>query len=317
MTKLSTMLLFSFQELMKKERQYEQQVQQALLEALNEMRGEMQLIYDKFAVNGKLSLADVEKYNRYSVMEKQMLDRLLPAVKENIKTIKEFLPEQYAESFNLAHWIVDNSIGAHIGISIVSKEVLLELFSIANKANKFYAEALKNYPVEAQLKLRQALLNGLQLGKSFESMSNDLKHAVDISYNSALKIIRTEGMAALNHGADDAYLKAMQMGVEGSIVWSAVLDLKTRETHAAMDGKIKREDGFFDGPGAYRAPYPGWEGLPPEERCNCRCVLMFSPAGYKPELRRTKEQGIIEYMDYNTWLNTYHPDIAEKRAKKR
>ena len=153
--------------------------------------------------------------------------------------------------------------------------------------------------------------------ESFESMSKDLKHAIDISYNSALKIIRTEGMAALNHGADDAYLKAMQMGVEGSIVWSAVLDLKTRETHAAMDGKVKREDGFFDGPGAYRAPYPGWEGLPPEERIHCRCIEIFSPAGYKPELRRTKEQGIIEYMDYNTWLSTYHPDIAEKRAKKR
>jgi hypothetical protein len=105
--------------------------------------------------------------------------------------------------------------------------------------------------------------------------------------------------AAFDANAAEAY-----KNVEGSIIWSATLDRETRPSHGMMDGKKRNADGFFDGPGKYRTPYPGWSGLPAEERDGCRCSLSFEVKGYKPELRRTREDGIIPYVTWSKWAKS-------------
>lgn len=311
---LSALLLIVFNELMKNEKIYEKEVQLSLLEALNAMRGEMQSIYDKYAINGLLTVTEMAKYNRYASMEKQMLSILDPILIQNVLTIRNFLPEQYKEAFYHNAWALDNSIGVNLGITIVRKETLTELFSITNARNMYMAESLKNYPMDARKKIRQALMNGLSLGKSPTSMSRDLKKAIDVTYSKALTIIRTEGIRALNAGTYDSYLKAINSGVDGKIIWSSTLDEKTRPVdkwakgdHREMDGQVQGDDGLFHLHFTHEtAPYPCWEGLSAGQRINCRCGIRMEVNGISPSLMRTRENGVIPYMDYKTWFAKYH-----------
>ena len=90
--------------LLENEAEYSKQIQQALLDALTSIYGEMTKIYDKYAVDGILSKVEMTKYNKYQTMEKQILDKLDPAIKKNIESIKHLLPEQFQESFYHYAW---------------------------------------------------------------------------------------------------------------------------------------------------------------------------------------------------------------------
>ena len=317
MKELSALFAIAFNELLKNEAKYEQRVQVALLEALNLMRGEMQTIYDKYAVGGLLTVTEMAKYNRYAEMEKQMMGILDPILKDNVLTIRTFLPEQYKEAFYRNAWALDNGLGVHLGINIIRKEVLTNLFSITNVHNMYMREALQNYNLDGKKKIRQALMNGLSLGKSMPSMARDLKQAVNITYSKALGIIRTEGMGALNAGTNDAYMKSLDRGVDGKVTWSSTKDLKTRPAtrtakgnHREMDGQVQDKDGLFHlHYTGETAPYPGFAGLSAGQRINCRCVLRMEVDGISPTLMRTREQGVLPYMSYNKWFEKYHGDV--------
>jgi len=296
-----SLLQTAYTEVLKKQDKYERRIQLALKQALTNIQGEMKSMYDKWAVDGKLTYAETAKYNRYASMETNIMDILDPVLKENVKDIKRLLPEQYNEAFYRTAWAIDNASGLRLNWGPINKNMILELFSIDTLKNKEMAEALRNYPIDARKKIRQALMNGMTIGKSFADMSRDLKKVINVTSYKALMIARTEGITAINHGTNDGYIKAQKEGIEGQIVWSATKDGRTRDTHGAMDGKIQQEDGLFDGPGRERAPFPGWEGLSAEERIHCRCNEQFQIDGYSPQLMRSKEGGIVPYQNYEDW----------------
>ena len=295
--KPSELLLPVASAILQNESLYEREVQLSWLKALNTMRGEMQSVYDKYTKSGVLTKTEMFNYNRYAAMEKQMMEKIAPALKNKIVTIRNFLPEQYKEVFCRNGWTFENSIG----VVLLRNEVLTELFSITDEKNQFMNKALQNYSMDARREIRKALMNGLSLGKSPTFMANNLKKTLDISNEEALQIIRTEGMAAMNHGTYDSYIIAIQSGVRGKITWMAAKDRETRTSHGIMDGQFMQEDGFFHLPNGEKTPFPGWEGLSTAERVNCRCTLCMSIDGLEPKLMRTREDGIIPYMTFTEW----------------
>jgi hypothetical protein len=308
--------------LLKNEAKYSKQIQKALLDALTSIYGEMTKIYDKYAIDGKLTKVEMTKYNKYQTMEKQILDKLDPALKANVKTIGKLLPEQYKESFYHYAWAMDNATGLRLDYGLVNTKQLLKPFDITNPKNVELQNALTNYTLNGKKAIRSALLKNLSQGKSMAQMAKDIKKAVTITYNDAIRTVRTEGMNAINAGQAYSYLQAEEMGIDGGPVWSCTKDDKTRDTHIEMDGakrvQTDEQDGwilpdgtFVEGPGGYYADHPGDESLPPEERCNCRCNERFEVNGYSPQLMRTREEGIIPYQSYSEYAKEYHPDWLE------
>lgn len=295
--------------LLKNEAKYSKQIQQALLDALTSIYGEMTKIYDKYAVDGILSKVEMTKYNKYQTMEKQILDKLDPAIKKNIESIKHLLPEQFQESFYHYAWAIDQATGLRLSWGNVNTKVLLMPFDITNPKNIELQEALKNYSLDAKKAIRRALLNNLIQGKSLAQMAKDIKLTVKRISSSAMTIARTEGMRAINTGQFYAYEQATEQGVEGVDVWSATKDAKTREDHANADGQKRGEivEGGFDIGGEF-ALYPGDPNLSAGNSINCRCTLRKEIDGYSPQLMRTREEGIIPYQTYNDWKDEYHED---------
>jgi len=281
--------------LLARERLYQREVQAALKAALDRMRAQMSVLYERYAVNGVLTKAEMTRYNRLVTAERQMLEALNPALRANLATIRRLQPEQYGEAFFRYAWTIDNGAGVRLAWGVLNRDVILE-----NIANQFAKISLRRYGAEARLRVRTALNEGLSQGKPYQTMARDLKRALDTTFANAIRIIRTEGQTAANAWQEDAYMWAQRKGVEMDIVWDATLDGRTRPEHGAADGQKRGAEGLFT-IGGERAPYPAWEGLSAGLRINCRCHLRAQVKGYEPPLRRTRDQGIIPYQTYTEW----------------
>lgn len=279
---------------------YEKQVSKVLYDSLQTMRSEMSKIYEKYAVKGMLTRAEMTRYNRYASMEKQMLAIIDPAIRENLKSIKRITPAMYNESFFREAWVIDNVSELRLNWGTINRDLIIE-----NLANEYDKIAYENYPTNAKQAIRKALTDGLSLGKSFTSMMRDLKKAMNITNMAALRILRTEAMTAMNAAANDVYLRAREKGIEGDQIWDATFDGRTRPDHAKADGQIRNEKTLMFTLGGEETPYPAWEGLSAGQRINCRCHTRFQVKGYEPQLIRTREQGVIPFQTYEEWRKAY------------
>lgn len=276
------------------ESEYEKQIAEIYRNALDEIRNEMSRIYEKYSVGGVLSKADMTRYNRLIALEKRIDDIMKPANRSAIKIIDKLRPEEYGEAYFRAAWAVDNATGVALDWGALDKNAVLD-----NLDNPFYTSAKESILLNTRPQFRNAINRGLSLGQSYPEMMRDMKKAVNGKTFEIMRVLRTELHAAEEAGTSASHQDAIDQGVEGVDVWVASLDSRTRDTHGAMDGVERDADGYFHG--AITAEYPGDPGLDAGERINCRCSIAFVVKDLSPELRRSKEDGIIPYQTYRDW----------------
>ena len=279
------------------DRKYEREIAALYRESLDEIRKEMSKIYEKYAVNGILTRAEMTKYNRLATLEKNVLDALSPAVRKGIQTIDRLKPIEYGEAFFRTSWAVDSASGVNLTWGPLDKATIA-----ANLDNPFYITSTERLTGTLKGAVRNTINNGLALGQSYTEMMRDIKGLVNLKNFETMRILRTELHDAQEAGIADSYDSALEQGINGRVIWIATLDGKTRDTHGAMDGVARDEDGMFRG-AIGEAPYPGWEGLPAGERIACRCDIRFEIEGFAPEIRRSREDGLVPQQTYEQWKN--------------
>ena len=257
------------------QKRFERMIALSFKKTLQDVRAEVSAFYSKYAVNKKLTMDILVKSKKYPELERKIFDALEGNLSQTIATIKTSLPVQFHEGFTRTAYAFDTALKTRLGWKMPSSASVSKMFSTANLNNFYYTEAIKNFPIEAKRKVRQAVMNNITAGKSVSAMTEDLKKAVNFVNYKASLIVQTEGTAAINAGMNAVFLQAEDMGMKGQYVWNAVNDLRTRPDHAEMNGEVKQADGFYNGPGGERAPYPSWIGLSAGQRCNCRCIEVF------------------------------------------
>lgn len=96
----------------------------------------------------------------------------------------------------------------------------------------------------------------------------------------AQTIARTETLSAYNGGTQAAFeVWAEVFGDPLEKVWLASMDPRTRDSHFAADGQRVPSDQPFLLSGIFTAMYPGDPELPPGERINCRCSVLYVEPG--------------------------------------
>lgn len=278
-----------------REKFYERKVAGIYRSALDDIRKEMSAIYERYAINGILSRADMTRYNRLATLEKNILQIMTPAVRASLKEIDRLRPAEYGEAFFRTAWAVDNATG--VGLTwgpLNTKAITAELDS-----SPFYAAGKERTLITIPVEVTTAINNGLAMGQSYTEMMRDLKGLVNKKAFETMRILRTELHTAQELGTSAAYDEALEQGVKGKVVWVATLDGRTRDSHAAMDGVAKDDDGLFHG--EITAEYPGDPALDASERINCRCTMIFELEGFEPTIRRSREDGIIPYQTYSEW----------------
>ena len=270
------------------------ELSQAYKAALDEIRKELAKIFEKYSVDGKLTYAEMTKYNRLASMEKDIADILKQANQEAIKKIKRLPGAVYEESFYRAGWAFDQTVGAGLKWGLLNPKVVEGAVS-----NPMMDIATGDFSVKAIGEMRRIIAQDIIQGKSYPQMARDIARQSGRTYKNALRIVHTEGGRAQTLGTQAAFDRADSLGVHAKQIWVASLDDRTRDSHGALDGVERQEKGWY-------SPEVGWVEGPrlsgdPSFDINCRCDIRGEIEGLEPTVRRTREAGVVPYTTYNDW----------------
>lgn len=124
--------------------------------------------------------------------------------------------------------------------------------------------------------VRQVISKAVEEGLSTDKTARALRDLYEgFQTSRALTIARTETANAMSHGKHSAAEEtAKETGLVLERVWSAVNDERTRESHAAADGQVRKMGEAFD-VGGEALMYPGDPNGSAENVIACRCVEIF------------------------------------------
>jgi SPP1 gp7 family putative phage head morphogenesis protein len=129
-----------------------------------------------------------------------------------------------------------------------------------------YWEAIQQATSERLVRL---INDGIEEGLNQYDLKKRINEALGgMAKSRAAAIARTETTGAFNAGHQAAF-DSLGDQITGKI-WLAVMDEDTRESHAALNGKLVAVDGEF----STGLSYPGECHAPPEDRINCRCTVI-------------------------------------------
>ena len=115
----------------------------------------------------------------------------------------------------------------------------------------------------------------MKKGKSIDDIARRLHKVTNMDRVAAYRAARTGVTCAENEARIDAMLDAQDMGIAYDKIWFATLDDRTRVAHRVMHGERVPCDAYFSND-MYK---PGDPAGAPEELYNCRCTLLWVPAG--------------------------------------
>lgn len=219
----------------------ERRILAAYAQALDELRAELSRMYEKVNTpDGKLTLAEMTKYNRYDTLDKRIADIMRDKYKIVLKEIARLPAELYNEAFFRYAWAFDQNSGVALSWGTISED---QLKAIASNPLQLIAE--DTLPVVTRNRIRSAITQGLIQGKPYPKMIKDIRAAMGNNAYEALRIARTEGQRAMAVGTSESYARAQGNGIEGSEIWDATLDGDTRPSHQKLDGQRRGEDGLW------------------------------------------------------------------------
>jgi len=235
--------------------------------ALKETRSKLGLIYEKYAVDGKLSYADMAKYNRLTALEDE-LTKVAGSTTSVVNSRLSRLPSDvYKETYLMSAYGIDP---AKASLAVIPKKAVESVAS--NPLDKIARNTLAQTTREG---IRRSLVQGVMQGQSYPDMAKSLKKVYEVSAKKALVIARTEGQRAMAEGQRDIMDKAQSMGIKIRLFWDAYLDSRTRDNHAFMNGREAEEHNgelmFYYEPTGQWVTGPMDSSLPASEIVNCRC----------------------------------------------
>lgn len=113
---------------------------------------------------------------------------------------------------------------------------------------------------------------------SNDELAQDSANAFENKYTSGIDTIAATETQNLSEKSKytEASVVATATATPIYKTWMAVLDERTRMTHAAADGQtVQNTDAFTVGSASMLFPGDSSLGAPPEEIINCRCIVIF------------------------------------------
>ena len=154
------------------------------------------------------------------------------------------------------------------------------------------------------------------VGKDPEVAAKGVRRLADMNMSAAVRRARTSINGAENAGRMDAMLAR-----GGSKRWVAVMDERTRVSHASINGEVVPVDQPFSN----GLMYPGDPSGPPEEVYNCRCTMEWvapeavrewqpEDIGTMPQRPRQEDFGSYdEYLEARSAYRQARRDFTDRR----
>ncbi len=283
-------------------------------EGLKNIRKDINLLYEKHAKDGKLSTADLSKYNRLTNLEKNIADNLKTAYDVQVRTTKKAVKGAFESAFYYGTFELEQEAKMNLMFGLLKKEAVNAVVEGPNR----WPQIAKGHTKLTNAKIRDQIMQGVVRGKDAGQVTKAIAKEMNIAASKACRIVRTETHRAQNQGSLDSYTEAYKKGVLIQKVWVATLDDRTRDSHRVMDGQVVEVYEDFIMPGDIKASAPGLSGSASGD-INCRCTIRAEVVGFTPQARRARGDGIIPQQTYQQWAKSkgipFNKDMADEVKK--
>ena len=206
---------------------------------------------------------------KYRTMVAQTAAELNNVNKTAAAYVNDKLPEIYSVNYNE----VSTDLGKKVGYS----------FDLADK-NTVARLATQNdqlVPSITDVKWNRMALNaevtqGIIQGESIDKIKMRFQRVLGMDRSCSRRNARTAVTAAENRGRMDMMHDAEELGIEVKKVWMAILDNRTRDAHAELNGVAVDVDEPFENE-LGEIMFPGdSDAEDPANVYNCRCTLGYN-----------------------------------------
>lgn len=201
---------------------------QFYIDASEKVKDELYWIAEKYSKDGVLSLSDMHKQNRLTKLNQKfesIIENLGHAVES---TTKENMQQGFQDVYkNVAVAMED------MDFAMPNKKMMEKLLNTPWRGDTFSKRLWKNQKKLVE-NLNDALLVGLQQGKTVTEIAITLHYRMGQGFNDCHRLVRTETMHYLNDATLRRYKDA---GVEYVLIWAA-LDERTCDTCGNYHEKI-------------------------------------------------------------------------------
>lgn len=264
---------------------------------LDDVREQINKIYIRYTVDGKLNISSEQRYNVLLQLERQLQEQMQVLGDKTINKTTDILTDVYNESYAKTAFVIDKGTQVFKSFSLLKPEIVKAAVTAPIEGKTFSSRIWSNVN-DLAVRVKRDVEKALIQGHSVEKLARRIKSAFGSTAYQAKRVINTETAKVVSTAQNEIYRTS---GVVKRIMWDATLDSKTNEEDAALDGKM------WD----INEPH-----LIPPLHPNCRCCLIPVIDGWKPTNKRenmidpiTGDKHVIDYTTYDKW--------AESRGIKR
>lgn len=278
------------------ESKLERDLKKEFAKTLKEVKSKIARAYEKYDV---MTYQEMNKFNRLKNLQKELNAQITRLGSKNINLYNKRLGEVYTETYYATGYAMEKGVQAKLSYTSLDSRVIKA--TLQNPISGLTLnERLRNDRRGVIIRIKGTVTQGLIKGDSYSSMAKALTESMEMEYNKAIRIARTEAHRCQVIGRRESLDHAEEKGVVGSYIWNATLDGRTRDSHGIMDGQKADKDGYFTLPSGLKTLGPGLSGDPAED-INCRCSLTYQIDGFEPTERRVRGEGVIPYTSYSDW----------------
>ncbi|AGK97635.1 minor capsid protein [Clostridium pasteurianum] len=263
---------------------------------LDEVHAMIGLIYIKYAVDGLLNLSGKQKTNILNDVQVKLTKISKDLGNAEVDKVTSILGDTYKTTYYKNAFVFDK-LGINSNFNILKKQFIDQAINRVYKEETF-SDRIWNNKASMVDRLYNLIKDASTGGTTIDQIGKQIKDAFGVQAYQSRRLVRTEV-------ARNAVSSQEQIGKDAGceqVQWSSVLDNRTAEYDASLDGQVW---GINDD-----HPYPVENTHP-----NCRCILLnISYKGWTPDKRMDNEtHQLIDYTDYATWaknkgINDNTPD---------
>lgn len=288
------------------------QLQNLYKDSIGRITNEIEFLYDRYRNEGRQSVIYQIDYQK--AIGRQIKAHLELLQEKEYETISEYLEDCYKGGYIGTMYSLQKQ-----GIPLITpmnQEQVINAIVHESKLSKGLYESLGVDVNQLKNKIRVEVSRGIANNYTFADVARNLENNSKIGMSNAMRIARTEGHRIREQSSMDAANKAKEKGADVVKQWCSILDSKTRNTHALLDGQIRELDEPFEVNGL-KAMCPGQFGRASED-INCRCTLLQRAkwALDKEELQiledRAKAYGLDKTKDFEDYKKKYLKAVDEE-----
>ncbi len=233
-------------------KQYRKELKKAYKSNMADIKSEMLDLYVDISQD-KASLNDLYRYGRYKRLYDSLGNMLIDNGKQEFKLLDSTLQNLY---YDVQHMVADF---APLDVPIANKKQIAEVVKqVWATDGKSFSDRIWINKADMQQRLSKGLVNCIATGTNKDKLVADIATNMNVGFNQADRIVRTELCRVQNQSAADSYISA---GVaEYEIV--AAEDERTCDVCSDMNGKR-----FAFSEMQVGVNCPPWHP-------NCRCALV-------------------------------------------